>query len=399
MSATFNRVVDKFSQRYARYFNGSRGADFALRAPDGAVYTFGNSPPSFTLAVADEQGLDALGSLDQLVIAESYLRGHIDVVGDFETLLKHRNLFPDLHPLLRAWRFIKPRLSGQVTSDQNWIPHHYDIDAGFFLGFLDTRHRCYSQAVYEHDDESLEDAMTRKLDLAMTAIRAKPGDRVLDVGGGWGAFTEYAGCRGVRVTSLTISRESEKFLSELISREQIPCSVRYEHLYEHSPAELYDSIVVLGVTEHLPDYDRSLAKYRSLLKPGGRVYLDASAKRRKFEVSAFLQKHIYPGNGSPMCLHDYLRAVAASPFLLEGVWDDRHSYALTARQWALRLDAFRDEVEQRWGKAQYRKFRLFLWGCADGFSRDDLQAYRVVLRLPDGSRPWSASRAPAGVRR
>ena len=74
--------------------------------------------------------------------------------------------------------------------------------------------------------------------------------------------------------------------------------------------------------------------------------------------------------------------MAASPFRLEGVWDDRHSYALTAREWALRLDANRDKIERRWGQAQYRKFRLFLWGSAEGFSRDDIQAYRVVLSLP-----------------
>lgn len=382
MSATFSRVVDKFSQRYSRYFSGSGGAGFALRAPDGATHTFGNGHPAFTLAAADAPGLDALDSLDQLVIAEAYLRGHVDVDGNIETVLRHRNFFPDLHPLLRAWRFIKPRIRGQVKSDQGWISQHYDLDAEFFLTFMDTRHRCYSHAVFEHDDESLEEAMTRKMDLAIEAVGAKPGDRVLDIGGGWGAFTEYAGCRGVRVTSLTISRESERFINDLIRREQIPCRVLYEHFYEHSAPEPYDAIVNLGVTEHLPDYDKSLAKYRSLLTPGGKVYLDACAKRKKYDVSAFLQKHVYPGNGTPMCLHDYLRAVARSPFRLEGVWDDRRSYGLTVREWAIRLDAHRDEIERRWGKAQYRKFRLFLWGSAEGFFRDDIQAYRIVLGLP-----------------
>lgn len=383
MSATFTRVVHRFSQRYSAYFNGSRGADFALCAPDGARHTFGNGHPAFTLAAADERGLNALDSLDQLVIAESYLRGHVDVDGDIATLLQHRNFFPDLHPLLRAWRFIKPRISGQVKSDESWISRHYDMDAEFFLTFMDARHRSYSHAIFENDDESLEVAMSRKLDFAIEAVGATSGDRVLDVGGGWGAFAEHAGRRGIQVTSLTISRESERFLHELISRERIPCTVRYEHLYEHSPPEPYDAIVVLGVTEHLPDYVKSLAKYRSLLKPGGKVYLDACAKRRKYQVSAFLQKHVYPGNGTPMCLHDYLRAVAASPFRLEGVWDDRHSYGLTAREWAVRLDARRQEIERRWGKAQYRKFRLFLWGSAEGFFRDDIQAYRIVLGLPD----------------
>ena len=224
--------------------------------------------------------------------------------------------------------------------------------------------------------------MTRKLDFALSAIAVRPGDRVLDVGGGWGAFTEYAGQRGIRVTSLTISHESERFLTELIQRERLPCEVKYEHLHEHRPTDPYDAIVILGVTEHLPDYDKSLEQYRALLRPGGKIYLDASAKRKKGDISSFLRKHIFPGNGSPMCLHDYLRAVSESRFQLEAVHDDRHSYGLTVKHWATRLDAARADIERRWGRAQYRKFRLYLWGCYDSFTRDDVQAYRVVLKLP-----------------
>jgi cyclopropane-fatty-acyl-phospholipid synthase len=175
---------------------------------------------------------------------------------------------------------------------------------------------------------------------------------------------------------------SEKFLNDLIAREKLPCRVKYEHLHEHKPDKPYDAIVILGVTEHLPDYERTLALYRSMLKPGGKIYLDASAMRKKYDLSSFIRRHIYPGNGSPMCLHDYLRAVAASPFSLESVHDDRHSYALTAKHWAERFDAARAEIEKRWGMEQFRKFRIYLWGCYDGFKRDEVQAYRVVLGLP-----------------
>ena len=189
----------------------------------------------------------------------------------------------------------------------------------------------------------------------------------------------------MQVTSLTISRVSENFLKNIIDRDKLPCTVRFEHLHEHKPDKRYDAIVILGVTEHLPDYKRSLALYRSMLKPGGKVYLDASAMRKKYDISSFLRRHIYPGNGSPMCLHDYLRAVATSPFHLESVHDDRHNYALTSKHWAERFDAARAEIERRWGSAQYRKFRVYLWGCYDGFKRDYMQAYRVVLSLPAGA--------------
>ena len=87
------------------------------------------------------------------------------------------------------------------------------------------------------DDEPLEDAITRKMEFAVEAAGIRPGDRVLDIGAGWGAFTEFGGRLGVRVTSLTISDPSRRYVQGLIDREGLPCAVRMEHLFEHRPAE------------------------------------------------------------------------------------------------------------------------------------------------------------------
>ncbi len=89
---------------------------------------------------------------------------------------------------------------------------------------MDTRHRCYTQGVFASDDEPLEDAMTRKMDLAIEALGVKPGDHVLEVGGGWGAFLEHAGKRGIKVTALTLAEESERYLNGLIDREGLPAT-------------------------------------------------------------------------------------------------------------------------------------------------------------------------------
>lgn len=382
MSTGLSRVASKYERRYTSFFHNGPEVPFAIRDKNGIEHRFGREAPAFTFAARDDRALPALATLDSLVIAEAYLSGSLDVEGDLESALRMRDFFGDKHPIVTACHMLGPRLRGQVKSDTLHISHHYDIDPDFFLSFLDRRHRCYSHGVFHCDDECLEDGITRKLDFALESVEARAGDRLLDVGGGWGAFTEYAGKKDMQVTSLTISRVSEKFLNDLIAREKVPCSVKFEHLHDHKPDKRYDAIVILGVTEHLPDYERSLALYRSMLKPGGKVYLDASAMRKKHDVSSFLRRHIYPGNGSPMCLHDYLKAVAASPFQLDVVHDDRHNYALTSKHWAERFEAARAEIERRWGAAQYRKFRLYLWGCYDGFKRDYMQAYRVVLGLP-----------------
>lgn len=382
MQRAFERVVQQMERRSAPLLRGADDA-LALRLGDGSPVTLGDGPPAATLVVRDRRGLDALRSFDALLIGEAYLSGSLDVEGKLHRLLALRDLFADRHPLQYLLRFVRPRVLGQVRSDHRAIARHYDVEAAFYLLFLDTRHRAYSQAVFAADDEALEDAVTRKLDFALDAVGARPGDRVLDIGGGWGAFTEHAGRRGVHVTSLTISEASRHFISELIARERLPCTVLLEHLFAHRPAERYDAIVNLGVTEHLPDYGASLEKYRALLKPGGRVYLDASASRQKHRVSTFFERHIFPGNGSPLCLHDYLAAVAGSPFEVETVINDRRNYLLTTRAWAEKLDRHRAEVEARWGTTLYRRFQVYLWGCVDGFERDVIQAYRWVLRLPE----------------
>src|SRR5262249_27660584 len=196
------------------------------------------------------------------------------------------------------------------------------------------------------------------------------------------AFVEHGGRSGFHVTSLTISAESERYVNDLIARQDLACRVVREHFLEYSSDEPFDAIVNLGVTEHLPDYAASLAQYQRLLKPGGRVFLDACASRTKYPFSSFVLSHVWPGNTTPMHLTDYLDAVSRTPFELIQVTNDRRNYLLTTKHWAENLDRHRDEIIARWGERLYRRFRLYLWGCVHAFSTDDVTAYRLLLELP-----------------
>jgi cyclopropane-fatty-acyl-phospholipid synthase len=382
-AAAPHRVVSEVRRRYTE---ASGTASFAVRLPDGSEHTVGpaGSAPEAVLVVVNRQGLEALGSFDLTRVAEAYLEGDLDAEGDLARLLAMRAILTDRHPVRYAAKFLRPLVRGQIKSDHDYIEHHYENDPDFYLAFLDRRHRAYSQGVFEHSDEPLEDAITRKLDFALAAIEVGPGARVLDIGGGWGAFVEYGGRHDLRVTSLTISEESRRFVQGIIDEQRLPCEIRREHFFAHRPDAPYDAIVNLGVTEHLPDYTRTLAAYRSLLKPGGRVYLDASATRQKNRVSTFFEKQIFRGNGTPLSLKSYVAALSRSPLELEVVLNDRVNYEITTRRWAENLDAARETIERQWGSRHYRLFRLYLWGCVDGFSRDVIQAYRMVLANPKG---------------
>ncbi|MEQ6341463.1 MAG: class I SAM-dependent methyltransferase [Gammaproteobacteria bacterium] len=354
---------------------------FEIRLWGDRIYRFGKGEPAVKVLVKDRDGLVALGGLDELRICEAYMAGSLDVAGDMLGFVSLRGVLSDRHPLHTLWRRITPLFVGRVETDRQAIASHYDFSNEFYLTFMDAT-RCYSQAVFERDDETLETAQRRKLDFAIDSCRLQPGDRVLDVGGGWGSFMEHAGRRGIQVTSLTISRHSEEFLIDLVKRLQLPCHVLNQDFLEYTSPEPFDAIVILGVMEHLPDYPAVLRQFQRLLKPGGRVYLDASAFREKYSKPTFVSRYIFPGDHSYFCLHEFLNAVAKTPLEVLTVHNDRHSYFLTCKAWAENLELARDEIVSRWGEMLYRRFRLYLWGSAYAFLSRGMDAYRVVLERP-----------------
>lgn len=366
---------------YARLEGGPRPLpSFTLTLLDGSELRFGKREPELRIVVRDARGQRALATLDEMACCEAYMEGSIDIEGDMLALMGLRAILDDRRPVQLLWsRYVRPVVLGQVRSDKSGIADHYDEDPDFYLLFLDPT-RCYSHALFERDDEPLEEAMKRKLDFALDAVGARPGQRILDIGAGWGTMTEHAGRRGVHVTSLTISEPSERYVQGVIDRLGLPCQVIRRHLFEYQPEARFDAVLNLGVSEHLPDYAATLACYQRLVKPGGLIYMDACSSRVKHSFRSFMYRYIFPGNGTPVCVHEYLTEVAKAPFEVEALYNDRHSYALTSRRWAENLDRNAAAIVKRWGLAWYRRFRLWLWGCVDVFSRDHYGAYRLILR-------------------
>lgn len=375
------------SERAAGEINRAR--PFELRLPDRSAYAIGGAgEPAFTVQIVTDKGLAAMSAFDELAVAEAYMDGDLDIEGDLLTALKHRPVLGDPHVFQYLYAtYVEPLLFGQVGRDKKWIKSHYDVDREFFLLWLDSKLRAYSHGFFEADGESLEDGMVRKFQYAFDACGIKPGQRVLDIGGGWGSFLQFAGEQGVHVTSITISDESEKTMKELIQRRGFDCEVVKEHFLEYRPSEPFDAIVNLGVTEHLPDYRRTLAQYERILKPGRRVYLDAYSGR-KHGMPSFISKWVFQGNTSPLCLEKYLAEVARTPFEVVVIKNDRHNYFLSCKKWAENLEAKRDEVIARWGKHLYRRFVLYLWSAANSFENGSLSAHHMILQLPStGSAP------------
>ncbi len=383
--ASSEALFDEAERRLRRLqLPPGEGKPFRAELPDGSARNFGHGAPAFTMVALDAQGVAALASFDDLAVAEAYLDQHLDVRGDLYEMLVYRPMLSDRRPLRYLWEtWLQPLWLGQVEADKKTIPAHYDLPPDFFTLWLDRATRAYSHALFERDDEALETAMVRKLDYALSAVGARPGDRILDIGGGWGSMVEFAGKRGIHVTTVTISKESARFLRELIAREQLPGEVIEEHFLELRTSRRFDAIVNLGVSEHLPDYRRTLAQYDRLLEANRLVYLDAYSGPR-FGMSSFVSRWVYQGNTSPLCLGRYFSELERTDFEVVRLENDTHDYHLTCRKWAERLEASRDEIVRRWGELLYRRFRLYLWGCARCFADGQLGAHRLVLKRRPG---------------
>ena len=293
-----------------------------------------------------------------------------------------RSSLDDRHPMVAAWRFIQPLIFGQVFTNKAAIKSHYDLDANLFLSFLDPELPAYSQGIYHSDNESLKHALKRKFEYTSEMCELKQSSRILEIGPGWGAFASHALPLGVNFTGLTISEVSKSFINEKLSEYRDSFNILLQDFLDYEPDEKFDSIVIMGVIEHLPNYERVLKKFDYLLKPGGLIFLDGSAARKKYELSTFMVRYIYPGNHSFLVLDDFINKVAKTNFEVLEIQNDRHSYFLTFKQWAENLEKNKENVIRQFGDFEYRRFRLYLWGATYEFLSRNLDCYRMVLYKP-----------------
>lgn len=375
-------------RKLRRRLQGLSISAFDLELPNGSVHRIGGGTPAFRLRTRTPASLRALASFDEFAVAQAFTESQIDLTGDFLAALDLRKIMSDRHPLHSLWRFARPLVFGKLRSDKDWVARHYDYGNDFYFAFLDRRVKLYSQALFQSDQQPLEDAAENKLEYILRACRLSAGSHVLDIGAGWGSFAGHAGARGVNVTMLTISREQYDFQRQLAATHEFPCTLEavYESVYAYAPPRQYDAIVLLGVMEHLPDYQRVFVRLNRLLKPGGRLYMDFAANRKKFYVSSFTYRCVFPGSHTPVVVPDLLAAANRTSFEPIALHNDRHSYYLTLRHWVRNLEAARDDLVPKYGERTYRLFQLYLWSCAHQFQRDgELESYRVVFQKSYGA--------------
>ena len=274
-----------------------------------------------------------------------------------------------------------------VARDARAVRHHYDVDPAFFALFLD-RSMTYSCAIFEdpaRDDEPLESAQERKLETICRKLALARGERLLDVGCGWGSFPVHAALHhGVHVVGITLSAPQAAVARERAAAAGVADRIEIRVAdYRDMRGERFDAIASIGMVEHVGDeqMDAYAATLAGLLEPGGRLLNHGISRLRHGSVDPgpFSQRYVFP-DGAPPHLSRLLLALERAGFACEQVDGYAEHYARTLAHWAARLDAHTAEAQRLAGPERLRVWRLYLRAARSGFQTGFTSIYQVRCR-------------------
>jgi cyclopropane-fatty-acyl-phospholipid synthase len=265
--------------------------------------------------------------------------------------------------------------------DARAVRHHYDVSNEFFALFLDES-MTYSCANFTKGARTLEEAQVEKLDTVARKLAIQPGERVLDVGCGWGSFSIRAAKEyGAEVVGITLSAPQAEEARRRAEAAGVGDKVDIRVMdYRDLAGERFDAISSIGMAEHvgavqIDEYARTLS---GLLPAGGRLLNHAIARLRHTdgEAGAFSERYVFP-DAAPLHLSRVLLALERGGFEVHHVEDYRMDYAETLRQWAERLDANLERATQLAGPERIRVWRLYLRAARNGFEKGFTSIYQA----------------------
>jgi cyclopropane-fatty-acyl-phospholipid synthase len=265
--------------------------------------------------------------------------------------------------------------------DARSVRHHYDLPSDFFALFLDAS-MTYSCALFSRGAGTLEEAQEAKLELVCQKLGLQPGERVLDIGCGWGSFPIHAASRhGVRVLGITLSPPqadlARRRVAELGLDDRVEIRVADYRALDEPP---FDAVASIGMVEHVGDtridvYAKQVAR---LLRPGARVLNHGISRLRHGDPEAgpFSERYVFP-DAAPLHLSRVLLALERAGIVTDHVEGFADDYATTLSHWIRRLDDRLDEAVRLAGAERVRVWRLYLRAARNGFRSGFTSVYQV----------------------
>lgn len=363
----------------------------------------------------------------ELSVTEAYLTGDVDVEGNLESAmtlgdaigerlrspLSLAALIPrvlslpsddeapgELRRHSRKLRLLQP---GARKSAAPEIQFHYDVGNDFYALWLDPR-MMYTCAYFRSEKDDLETAQLAKIEHICRKLRLKPGEKLLDIGCGWGGFIIHAAKHfGVDALGITLSAAQGELATRRIAEQGLSDRCRVELLdYRDLPRRAtFDKMVSVGMMEHVPEDAQPeyfAIAYRAL-KPGG-VFLNHyivsnTAARTKHTArerisrwmwrrDAFIDKYVFP-DGRLVALGGPILKGEHEGFETRDVESLREHYAMTLRYWLRGLERRKADAIRIVGEKTYRVWRLYMSAAANGFTRGSLNVVQTLLSKPDSA--------------
>ncbi|MFJ1861909.1 class I SAM-dependent methyltransferase [Streptomyces anulatus] len=381
----------------------------------------------------------------ELGLARAWVAGEIDIEGDLYEALGHLagllwdrgadakdSVHPVRDPKVRAfarglldlagpWPPPAPpaeevrRRTGPLHTrrrDKEAISHHYDVGNDFYALVLGPS-MVYSCA-YWQDGGTLEDAQRDKLDLVCRKLGLKEGDRLLDVGCGWGSMAIHAArAYGAQVTGITLSQEQAAHARKRIAEEGLTdrIEIRVQD-YRDVRDGPYDAISSIGMAEHVGSvrYREYADDLYALLKPGGRLLNHQIARRPEkdedaYRIDAFIDAYVFP-DGELAPLGRTLATLEEAGFEARDVEALREHYALTLRRWVANLEQHWERAVRATSPGRARVWRLYMAASALSFEHNKIGVNQILAvrpldgggsRMPLRTRTWTESAGGTGA--
>jgi cyclopropane-fatty-acyl-phospholipid synthase len=342
----------------------------------------------------------------QLGLVRAWLDGSLELEGELEAVLATRERFRDLG-ISRAerlrialtatriagpgvWRrppvpAIEARISGRrhsLARDRVAVRHHYDVSNHFYRLVLGPS-MVYSCAYFATPHDTLEAAQERKLDLICRKLSLAPGERLLDVGCGWGSLALHAAAHyGVRAVGITLSEPQARYARARADAAGLSDRVEVRVAdYREIADGPFEKIASVGMYEHVGhgELDRYVAHITGLLAPGG-LFLNHGIARlasRPSGPDTFIARYVFP-DGELHPIADLISSLHAGGLEIRDAESLREHYPLTLRRWAANLRAHQAEAIAEVGEARERVWRLYMLGSAQAFEAGEITVYQTL---------------------
>lgn len=391
--------------------NSGATPSYLVRFRDGREQVHGSGTPSFTLLVADKKQLARVLSADAYSAAVSFIRGEFDVEGDLIDAIRlhsegrRRALRGFLFSAMARFspRRVETWFQSRARAARN-IRFHYDLSDEFYGQFLDSR-MVYSCACFRDRSQSLEDAQREKLDHICRKLLLQPGERLLDIGCGWGGLLRYAAERyQVHATGCTLSANQTDYAAAAARHSGLADRVVVRNVDYREIRGRFDKIASVGMFEHVGRrrLEHYFRKIYGLLKDKG-LFLNHGIVRPQFvkddPQTLFLLRKVFPG-GELSRLPDVIRLAERAGFEVLDVEALRPHYALTCREWVRRLRQNGTACVRLVGNETYRTWLLYLAGSALSFEEGFTDVHQLLLAKRSGRiRRLTRAHMYAGPRR